>query len=279
MSLAEPQVSYIVDTDNGLGSKSGDVDDGFALAVMLAAGVPIEAIVPTAGNVSAEESRLNCRSLVRLARLDDALVCSSSEAARRYGTVSGQEKRYIALGPLTSLAERVSESTFTAGISEVVILGGDTKSIGFLQPVWPFEFNLTKDRPAFREVFNSSLLLTFIPVNVARKMRVSWCQVAALEGDLGTYIASGAARWFRRARVYQFAKTVPVWDLVAAAYVLWPELCTVVDRNAYIDWSGRIRWSERARRATKVVGDIEASEMWRRFAGIVGSFRACESKR
>jgi inosine-uridine nucleoside N-ribohydrolase len=173
------------------------------------------------------------------------------------------------------LAKQVSDLAFTERISEVVILGGNTTSVGFLQPLWPFEFNLTKDRPAFRTVFNSALPLTFIPLNVAREMRVSWRQAAALRGDLGGYLASGAERWFRRARIYQLAKTVPVWDLVAAAYCLWPELCRVSDRNAHIDWSGRIRWTKSGKRATKVVTEVNTSEIWRRFEEVIGSF--CES--
>jgi len=62
--------SLFIDSDNAMGSPSGDVDDGLALAALIRSGATIAAIAAVAGNTSAPLAYDNNRALCQLLDCD-----------------------------------------------------------------------------------------------------------------------------------------------------------------------------------------------------------------
>ena len=224
----------LIDTDNALGSPWGDVDDGFALAALLTSGLPVAALASVAGNTSEARAFANNRVLGDLAGYRGRYL-RGAEAARAAEPPLGQRideavelwegpepLRWLALGPLTNLAA-VLDREPRPRIGEVVIVGGDLTSRGRWPPLWPVEFNLTEDRAAARAVFDSDLPLTIVPLDVARRLRAGPRRLAGLTGLLGGHLAKGARRWLWRSRLLKARSSIALFDLLAAAYVVFPE--------------------------------------------------------
>jgi inosine-uridine nucleoside N-ribohydrolase len=256
-------MQLVIDTDNALGSRHGDVDDAFAVAALLAGHLPVAAVASVGGNAGEAEADRNNRRLGALCGYRGRYLrgvgagaprCNRAEArARRRPEAAPAERidqaadlwrgdhgplRYLALGPLTNLAAVLAAAPAggaSPAISEVVLVGGNTSSRGRFPPWWPHEFNLTRDKTAARAVFASGLRLTLVPLDVARGLQVGegrsacdggWCDLAELPGPLGRYLRAGSARWLRRARWLRGRPSFAAYDLLAAACVLDPDCVT-----------------------------------------------------
>ncbi|HWN45144.1 MAG TPA: nucleoside hydrolase, partial [Thermoanaerobaculia bacterium] len=144
----------LIDSDNAMGSASGDVDDGLAVAALLKSGLPIAALTSVGGNTTQAQADRNNRTL--------GALCGYPGP---YRLGAGSEPlRFVALGPLTNVAAWLDQA------SEIILVGSNVSSPGRFPPWWPHEFNLTHDRPAARAVFSSTVPLTVVPLDVARKM-------------------------------------------------------------------------------------------------------------
>ena len=232
----------LIDSDNALGSPKGDVDDAFALAALFRSGLPIAAVTPVAGNTSKEQADRNNRALGE--------ICGYRgpwDAAGVTGPV-----RFLALGPLTNLA------SCTLEISEAILVGGNLTSRGRFPPWWPHEFNLTKDREATRRVFASEVALTIVPLDVARRLRIS-------PGDLqGHFLQEGSQRWARRSLLLRGSWRFPVFDLAAAAYAIDPGSVTVEETTARLRPNLYVEFGKGDRRL-RVVRDLDPERIWRLF--------------
>ncbi len=245
-----------IDSDNALGSASGDVDDAYAIAAMIRSGASIRALSPCAGNTTETRALENHRQLASVLRWDGAVVPApeSREALRSF---SG---RILALGPCTNLIG-------ARQASEVIVVGGNSNSGGRWPPIWPFEFNLTHDRPAARALFQSDLPLTLFPLNVARQLWVTAEDVAMLEGVAGRFLRSGSERWFTHLRRVRMTARFPVYDLAAAMYVLgesgftFEHTTATMRRNTFLEFHAGTR-------PVKVCTDLDRARVWRRFVEI-----------
>ena len=260
-----------VESDNALGSNAGDVDDAFALAALLRGGQPIAALASVFGNTGEAAASRNNLAIAALCGWQGTFLRGAASATRaetmasRFLADPPERVRVVALGPLTNLATALrrrldADSTW----SEVVCVGSDLSSRGRWPPVWPMEFNLTQDRLATCEVFASAAPLTLVPLDVARRMTVTREDLARLEGPLGSRLRAGASRWFIRARLLKWSASFPVWDLVAALYVLDPSLFTVEERSARAHPNGWIEYAGGPRRV-KVVANFNRNALWSRF--------------
>lgn len=208
--------SLFVDSDNALGSPRGDVDDAFAIAALLEANAPIAAISSCAGNTSEELAYANnARLAAHFGWKGDVL--RSHEARDRLRTFTG---RVLALGPLTNIvhAQRASE---------IIVVGGNTASRGRWPPLWPHEFNLTKDRDATHAVFALDVPLTIIPLNIARRHTIT-------EDQVPDFLRAGSRRWFRHLLLFRLTRRMPVYDLVAARYALGLPGFTFLETTAHL---------------------------------------------
>src|SRR5262249_7388708 len=139
-----PVVPLYVDTDNALGSRRGDVDDGFALLALAKSEIPVAAIGSIFGNTSAAEAADNTRRLLQ--RRDAKIVVrqrarhptDESNGATDFLVPYSDRLRLVALGPLTNIAFALRREPHLAKrIDELVIVGGRRRTWGRWPPVWP----------------------------------------------------------------------------------------------------------------------------------------------
>lgn len=276
--------SLLIDTDNALGSRSGDVDDGLAIAALLRSGLHVTALSSVGGNSREPEADRNNRALGGLCGFPGPYLrgVQAAEAEERVdGRLdlwSSAPQRVLALGPLTNVAAvlaALGRQGLRPSVSEVVLVGGNISSLGRFPPLWPHEFNLTKDREAARAVFASNLPLTIVPLDVARRLRVGEPELARLEGALGRYIRQHSIRWLRRSRRLHGPGGFAAFDLLAAATVFAPgavssEEATVrVQKNLWLDFG-------KGGRPVRLVRDFDKTAILERFAALVNG--QCDGK-
>ncbi len=252
-----------VDSDNAIAAPRGDVDDAFALAAVLASGVPVAAIGSVAGNTTEPLALAGNRKTADACGYAGSIL-GRAEAA---GFLAARTSplRVLALGPLTNLAAALASAPGCASYwTEVVLVGGNRSSLGRWPPFWPFEFNLTKDRAAARSVFACGAPLAVVPLDVAKRLRVGADELDALGGAVGRFLRSGSQRWLKRARRMKLKRTFPVWDLVAAMYVAEPRLFEVCEASASLRGSGRVAWGDG--RPVRIVSGFDPAAVWGAFA-------------
>ena len=250
---------FFIDADNALGSGSGDVDDAFAIALLVRSGAEIAAISAVGGNAPEPEAHANNLALCSL--LDwRGPVLRASEARGVLRTFPG---RILALGPLTNV------SVATAA-QEVIAVGSMLHTLGRWPPLWPHEFNLTEDREATRRLFESHVPLTLFPIDVVRKLKVRKRELLAIEGALGEALRDGSARWFRhlfwRGRGLRF----PISDLPAALYALSEDGMRIEETTAQMRANAFLQFGKGTRRV-KVCTDLDAKKLWERFLSVIRS--------
>jgi inosine-uridine nucleoside N-ribohydrolase len=275
--MPPPPTPLLIDTDNALGSPWGDVDDAFALAALLRGGVPITAIASVAGNTGEALAAGNNRRLGELAGYPGAYL-RGVEAPPGPDRIDSAwpdlapvfpRLRIAALGPLTNIAALLGASASGGpSIEEVVLVGSTLRSLGRFSPWWPHEFNLTHDLPATRQVFASNLPLTLVPLDVARRLRVGGRELAALAGPLGETLRLGSRRWRWRSRLIRGSDRFPVYDLVAAVYLIAPELLETAERRVRLHANGWVEYGAGARRVRAVIG-FDPAAVWSFFVGLV----------
>lgn len=211
-----------------LGSPAGDVDDGFALAALFAgaAGGAIEllGVSTVSGNTTAAQSEDSARRLSEIAGHRVSVVRGaegpglSSAAAARLAELP-EETELLCLGPLTNVAAAARLDASLPGRCALHAVGGNLSSRGFLPPLWPFEYNLSRDREAARRVLAMGWRgLRLYPLDVVRRMRADRARLERLSrlGPLGAALDRGSGRWLRRARWRYLSRSFPVYDLPAA---------------------------------------------------------------
>jgi inosine-uridine nucleoside N-ribohydrolase len=251
------------------------VDDGFAIAALLRSGLPVAGLSSVSGNAREAEADRNNRALGALCGYAGPYL-RGAEVGQRPDLWSGEPVRVAALGPLTNVAAALRELErrgVRPAVEEVVLVGGNGSSRGRFPPLWPHEFNLTKDRAATRAVFASDLPLTIVPLDVARRLRVGKAELAALPGALGQYLRQHSARWLRRSRWLHDPGGFPAFDLVAAACILDPELVSIVETTVRVHPN---LWLEfgRGGRPVRLVREADGSAVCRRFVDLVSAPRS-----
>ncbi|MDQ2970003.1 MAG: nucleoside hydrolase, partial [Acidobacteriota bacterium] len=146
-----------VDTDIALGAPAGDVDDGFALAALLAASragrVELLGISTVSGNASAAEAEDCARAMAAASGVESPVLRGESAEAAIAGLPEGA--RIVAIGPLSNVAAALSAAPDLASRATLRLVGGNLSSRGILPPLWPHEFNLAHDRRAARAVLSA----------------------------------------------------------------------------------------------------------------------------
>jgi inosine-uridine nucleoside N-ribohydrolase len=267
--MDEPPTSILIDTDNAAGSPSGDVDDAFAVTALLSSGLPVAAICSVDGNTSEEQADRNNRVLGELCGFTGSYLrgVEAGDVPNRIDRVdlgAAGPLRFVALGPLSNLAAVLGK----APIAEAVLVGSNLTSRGRFPPWWPHEFNLTHDREATRTVFASDLPLTIVPLDVARRLRLGPGEMKALKGELGTFLRRCSARWSRRSLLIRGSRRFPVFDLAAAAYVIDPSLVSIEEMSVRVHSNLWIEYG-RGDRRLRVIRDLDAKAIWRRFVDLV----------
>ena len=262
-----------VDSDNALGSRSGDIDDAWALAALLGSGRPVSAIGSVFGNTTGTEAHRNNQALARLCRFSGLCVAGANRAgeqseASRLLAAGPNLAHAIALGPLTNFAAALRENPGALDrVGELVCLGANRASQGRWPPYWPFEFNLTHDRQATIDVFASPVPITVIPLDQARRLRLGASDLDSLHGEVGSHLREGSLRWLRRAKWLKLSSTVPIWDLVATAWVIDPSLFEYREMPVRVHSNAWIQF-EAGDRRIKVVTGFDPASVWSKWKAI-----------
>ena len=260
-----------IDADNAMGSRAGDVDDGFAIALLLIAADSVAGLASVHGNTSEEQAARNNLRLADLCRFAGPVLRGATSVDRprdasRFLLEDGRPLQYVAFGPLTNLAAALllDRTAVENRVKEVVIVGANASSKGRWPPHWPHEFNLTKDLRATKIVFDSALPLVIAPLDVLRRMRVGRGDLEKLEGALGKYLRTESRRWLTRAALLKWSRSFPVWDLVAAMYALGEESIRAERVRAKFHGNGLVEFGNGLREVTLIRG-FDRDRIWRRF--------------
>lgn len=225
----------IIDFDNTLGVRGCDVDDGLALLYLL--GNPercsVEAACTSYGNADLATVDGNTRRLFAELGLDIPVFRGAAEpgdtlteAARFLAEAAAAapgELSILVTGSTTNLLGAArADGNFFDNVAEIVLMGGVTESLVINGRIMD-ELNLSCDPEA-----TLAILASGAPVAVATAQACLAAHVtrAALAG------AFAADSWLMRAIDYWFADMegryawdgFAVWDQVAAAMVIKPEL-------------------------------------------------------
>lgn len=210
-----------VDTDVALGAPRGDVDDGFALAYLLAAArdgqVELAGISTVDGNTSAERAEECARALSATARWTGRVVRGADPGLARLPAGA----RIVALGPLGNVDAAIRLDPGLAERVSLSVVGGNLSSAGLVPPLWPYDFNLARDRAAAARVLAAPWReILLFPLDVVRSIRADRNRLDEVgrTGPLGALVAEGSLRWIRRARRLRLSDSFPVFDLPAALH-------------------------------------------------------------
>ncbi|MGW8484453.1 nucleoside hydrolase [Microbacterium sp. NPDC055903] len=221
----------ILDTDMAMGVPGSEIDDGFALALILADDVfDLELVTTVNGNIDVESGTyLAAELLERLGRQDIPVVrgagaplaepdrlrsasdatrsafghhiatpgYAAAEIARRVVDAPG-EITVIAIGPLTNVAAAIDlDPRVATHVKEIVIMGGvflqQTNKIGM-----PGEFNFWVDALAARAVLRSGAPLRLVGLDVTNRVRLTRehaAQMAASGRSFGAFAGESTVAW------------------------------------------------------------------------------------
>jgi purine nucleosidase len=229
----------IVDTDLSLGAPGSEIDDGLALAMVVAEpGLDLQAVTTVSGNVdSARAASLTLDVLRRLGVEDVPVLTGAMSAlcdprprsprgpadARHAGGVVGAtgyaapeiarrivqspgEITVIALGPLTNIAVAINlEPRLAGAVKEIVVMGGTY----FRDLSWgslPGEFNFWSDPEAAQVVLRSGAPVRLVGLDVTTQVKLSRADAqgwARGGGAFARYAGECALAWIERlAREY-----------------------------------------------------------------------------
>jgi inosine-uridine nucleoside N-ribohydrolase len=268
--MAADPLPLFVDSDNALGSRRGDVDDAFALAALLSSDEQVLGLASVAGNAPEPEAFRNNRTLAELCGYAGPCLRGSEVPALEIWTAA-EPCRWLALGPLTHVAASLAAARRNGRslpVAEVVLVGANASSRGRFPPIWPHEFNLTKDRAATEAVFASELPLTLVPLDVARRLRLGPERLRQIEGPLGEHLRRHSRRWLRRSFWLHGPGGFPCFDLVAAMAVLAPKLVEVRETTVRMHPNLWIEFGA-GERSVRWVADFDEEPIWEYFLDLV----------
>ncbi len=211
-----------VDTDIALGTPSGDVDDGLAVAAVIRAHqrgeIELLGISATAGNTTAEAAEVAARDLLMASGAQGVCPIVSERDAPGALAELDYGAEVLALGPLGNLARAVEvdrELVDRVGVRVVATVRNARRSPLLAR----YCLNFRKDPEAARRVMRGGFrTVRVFPLDVVRQLRVNRRTLdrMAATGDLGSYLAHHSRRWLRVSLLRYQSLSFPAWDLVAA---------------------------------------------------------------
>jgi purine nucleosidase len=227
-------VRVILDTDPSMGSPGSEIDDGFALALLVAdEAFQLELVTSVNGNTDVESATyLSMELLERLGRADIPVVrgaaaplvepdkaraappeirdrfghrrpapgYAAAEIARRIVEAPG-EITVVAIGPLTNIAAAIAlDARVATSVKEIVVMGGvflgQTNHRGM-----PGEFNWWTDAHAARAVMRSGAPVRLVGLDVTQQVRLTREHAAVMAGSgrpFGEFAGEYAIAWLDR---------------------------------------------------------------------------------
>lgn len=251
-------IPVVLDTDIG-----SDIDDAFALAMVLRApALRLVAVTTVSGNTEAR-ARIAAKMLALAGRSEVPVAAGAAQAgspivgapwaADYHGpALTGQpavellhdkveqgngKTVLIAIGALTNIAALLRQYPQEAKkIREIVLMGGSFHHGYTLGSGQIAESNIASDAPAAQVVFTSGIPLRMAPLDVTARLQL---EPAALNAIFARHTSLTEAL---RAQYRLWAQPVPtLHDPMAIALLLRPELCRTVRSHVTISAEGWTR--------------------------------------
>jgi purine nucleosidase len=258
----KPRAKIILDTDIG-----DDVDDAFALGLALQS-PEVEIVgVTTAWGDTALRARMVRRMILENGRAEipvaEGIVTKSATAFSQARWAEGEldaksrveavefllneirkspgELTLVAIGPLTNVGAAIERDAATfRKLKRVVLMGGSVRrgygDLGYEPDRGPMaEYNIKCDVAAAQKLFTSGVPIFMMPLDSTQlkldevKREVLFRKTTMLTSEL----AELSAEWGQ--------KTPTLFDAMAVAYVIEPELCPVTKLRIEVDKDGFTR--------------------------------------
>lgn len=230
--------TIVLDCDNTFGIPFKDIDDGLALSCLLSATeVELLGITTTFGNGSIEQvQRQTQRMLRNFGRTNIPVYRGASSAqsgenkAANYlaelAAVRPGEITLVATGPLTNIKEATQiDPSFLSNLKRIICMGG------YRSPIWfgrrhLREINFSCDPEAARIVLDAPCHVVLVDADVCPQVLFGRAEVETLCNIEGLPISFGRAVhvWWLAWMASSFTRGFCPWDLVAAIYLLRPDL-------------------------------------------------------
>ena len=274
--MGEPLTRVVLDTDLAMGAPGSDIDDGFALALVVAEPrLALEVVTTVGGNTDVDAATRLSRELLqllgsdrvpvvrgasgpldpRLRREDRPLAAAADEPAGPYAAAEIVRRvmaepgqlTVVAIGPLTNVAlALLLEPRVATAVREVVVMGGvylAHTNVGGM----PGEFNFWSDPDAAEVVLRSGAPLRLVGLDVTRQVRLSRADADALAGTgsaFGRLAAEHTHGWIdfqERAKPREELEqgSCALHDPLAVAVVAEPGLVTWRPAHVSVETAGR----------------------------------------
>jgi len=260
------KTKIILDTDIG-----DDIDDVFALALALrspeveivgistawgdtelraqlvqrflkengSTGIPIALGITTKSSANFSQARW-ARDGAPVEKKIDAVDFLLEQTRKAPGEIT-----LVAIGPLTNIGGAIDRDSLAfKKLKRVVLMGGSIKrgygDLGYLPDRGPMpEYNIYSDVAAAEKLFASGVPIFMMPLDSTQLMldEVKRNILFSAGTPLSNSLAALYYQWVERNR----APTATLFDVMAMAYVVQPELCPVTAMHIRVDEKGYTR--------------------------------------
>ena len=262
-------MALLIDTDPALGLPLKDVDDALAIWLLLRAatlgeGPRIVALCSVFGNGALAQTDAVARDLGQRWHLPvhrGAAAPGDIETPAVEALIKHQGD-VLAIGPQTNVAAALAGG---ARWPRLVVLGGTDRKMPNVRPIHTTELNFALDEAA--AAASVACCTTLVPMEVCRKLLFR----AADFEVLPRWMDECCRAWLRLGPLLTGHRAVIPWDVVAAMYLVRPELFRVERRSVRLAPSfGKAGYVGYGAGQTEVVVDVDVAGFhaaWRRIAG------------
>lgn len=146
----------------------------------------------------------------------------------------------LLIGPLTNAALALMlEPKIVTLVKEVVIMGGAVFCPGNITPA--AEANFCHDPHAAQQVLSAGWPITLAPLdvdNLAFLPQELVAKMAAADKPLAPFLAGSLPHYQAFLKSFGFKDTIDFPDVLAAAFLLWPEIFTLKDIPLFVETEG-----------------------------------------
>lgn len=263
-------MSLLIDTDPTLGIPFKDVDDALAIWLLLRAaargeGPKVVGLCSVFGNGTGAQTDTTARELgarwhlpVHRGAADPTDVDNPAVT-----TLIQHTGDVLAIGPQTNIAAALARG---ARWSRLIVLGGTDRKLPNVRPLHTTELNFALDEAAANAAL--ACCTTLVPMEVCRKVLFRKADFDVLP----RWMEESCRSWLRLGPLLTGHRGVVPWDIVAAMYLVRPELFTVERRSVRMapsfGKSGYIGFGEGQ---TEVLVDLDVDAFRRAWLDLAGS--------
>ena len=85
---------------------------------------------------------------------------------------------------------------------------------------------------------------------------------------MGKYLATHSHRWLTRTKIIKARNWFPVWDLVAAMYLIDPTFFEIKETKTRLNNRGFLRFNK-GNRSVRIINDFNPDLVWKKFCELL----------